>query len=131
MECLAGELRAVMTRTGPEGGERGHGTKRWQLLREDVLIGELSEYGCDRPYSLARFTPGPGWESVRPLFEARPAHRETDPDGAGAAAPAEPLRNLGLTLAPVDGGQPPLRLFKDCTVRINGSEARLRHRHAN
>lgn len=131
MDCLARELHTVMMRTGPESGGRGHRTTRWRLLREEVLIGELSEYGCDRPYSLAHFTPGPGWENVRPLFEAWAARRGTDPDGAASAAPTGPLRDLGLRLAPVDGRRPPLRLFKDCTVRIDGSEARLRHWHGN
>ncbi len=41
---------------------------RWHLLRGDILIGELSEYGCDQPFFLARFTPGPGWESVTDRF---------------------------------------------------------------
>ena len=48
---------------------------QWHLLRGDILIGELSEYGCDQPFFLARFTPGPGWESVRALFEASGALR--------------------------------------------------------
>ncbi|AVH99946.1 hypothetical protein C5L38_30085 [Streptomyces sp. WAC00288] len=115
-----------MTRTRSEGGGGEHPLTRWRLLRGEFLIGELSEYGCDQPFSLARFTPGPGWESVRPLFEAWTASGGPDPDGIRPVAPAEPLRDLGLTLAPAGGRQPPLRLFKDCVVRIDGSEARLR-----
>ncbi|MFC8587359.1 hypothetical protein ACFUGD_22830 [Streptomyces sp. NPDC057217] len=94
---------------------------RWRLLRGDVLIGELREYDRDHPYFLARFTPGPGWDAVKPLFEARAARKGPDPTG--------PLRDLGLTLAPDDGCRPPLRLFEDCTVRIDGPEARLRYGH--
>lgn len=100
---------------------------QWRLLRGDVLVGELSEYGCDQPFFLARFTPGPGGESVRALFEAWAAFRGPDPDGARFVALAKPLQDLGLTLAPVDGRQPPLQLFKNCMVRIDGSEARLRY----
>ncbi|WP_405874314.1 hypothetical protein OHB11_37970 [Streptomyces zaomyceticus] len=100
---------------------------QWRLLRGDILVGELSEYGCDQPYFLARFTPGPGWESVRALFEAWAALRGPDPDGARFVALAKPLQDLELTLAPVDGRQPSLQLFKDCIVRINESEARLRY----
>lgn len=103
---------------------------RWQLLQGDVLVGELSEYGCDQPFFLARFTPGPGWESVRPLFEAWAAYRGPDPDGFRFVALVKPLQDLGLALAPVDGRQPPLQLFKDCMVRINGPEARLRYWHS-
>lgn len=43
---------------------------QWQLLQGDVLLGELSEYGCDQPFFLARFTPGPGWERARGLRAA-------------------------------------------------------------
>ncbi|MFJ5934062.1 hypothetical protein [Streptomyces sp. NPDC093071] len=129
MRCLTRELRAAKTRTRPGDGERGHRTARWRLLRGDVLIGELSEYDRDQPYFLARFTPGPGWEAVKPLFEARAARKGPDPDGLGFAGPDGPLRDLGLTLAPDDGRRPPLRLFADCTVRIDGHEARLRYGH--
>ncbi|MGA4867222.1 hypothetical protein ACPB9J_31800 [Streptomyces lavendulocolor] len=105
---------------------------RWQLLLHgDVLVGELSEYGCDQPFFLARFAPGPGWESVRSLFEAWAAYEGPDPDGLRFVALAKPMQDLGLTLAPVDGQQPPLRLFKDCMVRINGPEARLRYWHSD
>ncbi|MFF5252572.1 hypothetical protein ACFY4K_11050 [Streptomyces leeuwenhoekii] len=99
---------------------------RWQLLHGDVLVGELSEYDCDQPFFLARFAPGPGWEGVRSLFEAWAAYEGPDPDGLRFVALVKPLQDLGLMLAPVDG-QPPLQLFKDCIVRINGSEARLRY----
>jgi hypothetical protein len=100
---------------------------RWELLRGDILVGELSEYDCDQPFFLAHFTSGPGWESVRPLFEAWAAFRGPDPDGARFVALVEPLHDLELTLAPVDGRQPPMQLFKNCIVRINGTEARLRY----
>ncbi|MFJ3501671.1 hypothetical protein [Streptomyces sp. NPDC090135] len=100
---------------------------RWQLLQGDVLIGELDEYGCEHPFFLAHFTPGSGWETVRPLFESWAAYRGPDPEGFGFVAPIEPLRDVGLTLAAIGGRQPPLHLFKDCVVRIDGPEARLRY----
>ncbi|MFE2153805.1 hypothetical protein ACFXAO_27595 [Streptomyces lavendulae] len=100
---------------------------RWKLLQGDVLVGELSENGYDQPFFLAHFTPGPGWESVGPLFEALAAYSGPDPDGLRYVALAKPLRDLGLTLAPVDGRQTPLQLFKDCMVSIHGPEARLRY----
>ncbi|MGW1410855.1 hypothetical protein [Streptomyces sp. NPDC002403] len=100
---------------------------QWRLLRGDVLVGELSEYGCDQSFFLARFTPGPGWESVRALFETWVAFRGPDPDGARFVALVKPLQDLGLTLAPAGGLQAPLQLFKNCIVRIDGAEARLRY----
>ncbi|WP_435207040.1 hypothetical protein, partial [Streptomyces sp. bgisy104] len=127
MKRLARELRAAMMRSRLGGGGRRRQMTRWQLLQGDVLVGELSEYGCDQSFFLARFSPGPGWESVRPLFEAWAACRGPDPDGLRFVALAKPLQDLGLTLAPVDGQQTPLRLFKDCMVRIDGAEARLRY----
>lgn len=100
---------------------------QWRLLRGDVLVGELSEYGCDQPFFLARFTPGPGWGSVQVLFEAWAALKGPDPDGSRTVAVLKPLQDLELSLAPVDHQQPPLQVFKNCMLRINGSEARLRY----
>ncbi|MEU6341714.1 hypothetical protein ABZ883_12300 [Streptomyces sp. NPDC046977] len=100
---------------------------QWWLLREEVLIGELSEHGCDQPFFLARFTPGPGWESVGALFEAWAALEGPDPDGSRTVAVLRPLQDLELRLAPVDGRQPPLRVFRNCLLSIDGSEARLRY----
>ncbi|MGW1531245.1 hypothetical protein [Streptomyces aureus] len=100
---------------------------QWQLLQGDILLGELSEYGCDQPFFLARFAPGPGWENVRPLFEALAARRGPDPDGSRTVAVVKPLLDLDLTLVPVGGGQSLLQVFKDCWLRIDGSEASLRY----
>lgn len=100
---------------------------QWRRLRGDVLVGELSEYGCDQPFFLARFTPGPGWESVRALFEAWAALTGPDPDGSRTVAVLKPLQDLELRLAPVDGRQPSLQVLKNCILRIDGSEVRLRY----
>ncbi|MFJ4126552.1 hypothetical protein ACIP3U_35280 [[Kitasatospora] papulosa] len=100
---------------------------QWQLLRGEVLLGELNEYGSDQPFFLARFTPGPGWESVRVLFEAWASLSGPDLDGSRTYAVLKPLTDLQLTLAPVGSRQPSLQVFKDCTLRIDGSEARLRY----
>lgn len=100
---------------------------QWRLLRGDVLVGELSEYGCDQPYFLALFTPGPGWGSVRALFKAWARLDGPDPDGSRTAAVLKPLLGLELSLAPVDGRQPSLQVFRNCTLRINRCEARLRY----
>ncbi|MEV7689007.1 hypothetical protein [Streptomyces bungoensis] len=95
--------------------------------RGDILIGELSEYGCDQPFCLARFTPGPGWEGVRALFEASAALRGPDPDGSRTVAVLKPLQDLALRLVPADGQQPSLQVLKNCMLRIEESEARLRY----
>ncbi|GAA3798032.1 hypothetical protein GCM10022403_034860 [Streptomyces coacervatus] len=91
------------------------------------MIGELSEYGCDQPFFLARFSAGPGWESVRALFEASAALRGPDPDGSRTAAVLKPLQDLKLRLVPVDSQQPSLQVLKNCMLRIDGAEARLRY----
>lgn len=100
---------------------------QWRLLRGDVVVGELREYGCDQPYFLAHFTPGPGWESVRTFFEAWAALTGSDPVGTRTAAVVKPLQELELRLAAADGQQLPLQVFRNCVLRINGSEARLRY----
>ncbi|WP_078862447.1 hypothetical protein [Streptomyces sp. NRRL F-5123] len=100
---------------------------QWQLWREAVLVGELSEYGCDQPFFLARFTPGPGWENERELFEALAAARSPDPDGSQFVAAIKPLQGLELRPAEADSQAPPLRVFRNCVLHINGSQARLRY----
>ncbi|MFF7296945.1 hypothetical protein [Streptomyces sp. NPDC008265] len=100
---------------------------QWRLWHGDVLVGELAEYGCDQPFFLANFTPGPGWESVRGLFEAWAAYRGADPDGTRFVALTKPIHDLRLSLAPADGRHPSLRLFENCMLKIDGAEARLRY----
>jgi hypothetical protein len=75
-------------------------------MQGDVLVGELSEYGCDQPFFLARFTPGPGWESVRPLFEALAAYRGPDPDGLRFVARPQHVHDAGERRS-VGNPQPP------------------------
>ncbi|MEU3218213.1 hypothetical protein [Streptomyces sp. NPDC006971] len=99
----------------------------WQLMQGDTLIGELNEHGCDQPFFLAHFSPGPGWESVRPLFEAFAAVGGPDPDGSRFVSVVQPLQDLELVLVPVHGHEPPMRVLKDCMLRIDGNAARLRY----
>ncbi|MFF2012913.1 hypothetical protein ACFVWY_28080 [Streptomyces sp. NPDC058195] len=98
----------------------------WRLMQGDTLIGELSEHGCDQPFFLMHFSPGPGWESVRALFEGLAALTGPDPDGSRFVRVARPLRDLDLTLVPVHGREPPLRVLRNCMLRIDGNAARLR-----
>lgn len=100
--------------------------RQWRLLRGDVLVGELHEYGIDQPSFLAHFTPGPGWESVRGIFEAWASLSGPDPDGTRTLAVVKPLRDLDLTLVS-DDEQILLEVFKNCSLRIDGLEARLRY----
>ncbi|WP_232246663.1 hypothetical protein [Kitasatospora mediocidica] len=99
----------------------------WRLMQGDVLLGELSEYGCDQPFFLARFSPGPGWESAEGLFGALTTLSGPDPDGSQAARVMTPLRDLELTLVPTGGQQPSLGVFRNCVLRIDGDTARLRY----
>lgn len=100
-------------------------TRTWWLMQAEVRVGELHEYAIDQPTVLCYFLPGPGWEPVRPLFEAWAAVQGPDPDGSRNAKAIRPLMDLGLTLHPSDGS-PPLNCFRDCILRIYGDRARLR-----
>lgn len=73
----------------------------WRLMQGDTLIGELTERGCDQPFFLMYFSPGPGWEKVRALFEGLAALRGPDPDGSQFVRVAKPLQDLELILVPV------------------------------
>ncbi|GGS95649.1 hypothetical protein GCM10010270_79530 [Streptomyces violaceus] len=96
-------------------------------MRGDVLVGELHEYGIDQPSFLAHFSPGPGWESVRSVFEAWASLSGPDPDGTRTLAVVKALRDLDLILVPGDREQILLEVFKNCSLRIDGLEARLRY----
>ncbi|MEV8596211.1 hypothetical protein [Streptomyces sp. NPDC052012] len=95
----------------------------WRLMRGDELVGSLAVYDIDMPHYLCAFSPGPGWEPVRPLFEAWAAVQGPDADGSRTAAALKPIVDLGLVLVPVAGGEPINRFF----LRINGDKARLRY----
>jgi hypothetical protein len=99
--------------------------KTWRLMRGDIRVGELQEYGVDQPFFLCHFVPGPGWEGARALFGAWAAVQGPDLDGSRNAEAIRPLLALGLTLHPSDGGTP-LICFRDCILRIYGDRARLR-----
>lgn len=58
-------------------------TKVWWLMRGDVRVGELREYGIDQPTFLCHFVPGPGWEGVSALFEAWAPYRALTRTGVG------------------------------------------------
>jgi hypothetical protein len=94
-------------------------------MRGDVRVGELREYEVDQPTFLCHSVPGPGWETVRPLFEAWAAVQGPDPDGRLNAEAVRPLMALELTLHRSDGGAP-LTCFRGCILRIYGGRARLR-----
>ncbi len=112
--------RLALIRTG------GMSMRQWRLLRGDVLVGELHEYDIDQPSFLARFWPGPGWEGVDGFFEAWASLSGPDPDGTRTHAVVKPLRDLGLTLVS-DDERIVLEVFKNCSLRIDGLEARLRY----
>ncbi|WP_043679843.1 hypothetical protein [Streptomyces xylophagus] len=100
--------------------------RTWRLMHGDIRPGELREYEIDQPMFLCHFVPGPGWESVRALFEAWADVQGSDPDGSRHAEAIRPLMDLGLTLHPSDGGTP-LACFRDAILRIYGDTARLRY----
>ena len=72
-------------------------------MQGEVRVGELPEYGTDQPTVLCHFSPGPGWEPVRPLFEAWAVVRGPDPDGS---------RHANAIAHPWGHGPPPLLISR-------------------
>ncbi|MEV5809318.1 hypothetical protein [Streptomyces parvulus] len=95
----------------------------WRLMRGSDLIGTLTVYEVDMPIFLCDFSPGPGWEPVRPLFEAWAQVQGPDPDGRRTTAALKPIFDLGLHLVPVAGGERVDRF----SLRIDGDKASLRY----
>ncbi|WP_282202409.1 hypothetical protein [Kitasatospora fiedleri] len=94
----------------------------WQIKRGDGLIGTLVLEEVDMFWTDCRFVPSPGWENLRPLFEAlRDAWRTGDTDAAVEAD--EAIHAVGLVLVPMDGGAPLTKFL----LRINGNKARFRY----
>ncbi|MEU2514622.1 DUF6207 family protein [Streptomyces syringium] len=77
------------------------------------------------PTFLCRFLPCPGWEAVRTRFDAWSALHGPESDGSRTVHAIQPVMALGRALVPVGGG-PPMGLFKECVLRIDGGTARLR-----
>ncbi|MFG2303346.1 hypothetical protein [Actinacidiphila glaucinigra] len=104
----------------------------WRLVRRDTVIGNLIEAGCDMPFLLLRFTPEPGWEAVRPRFEALAAAvGGADPYGGPLVAAVKALQELELTLEDVEGREASLRVWRDCFLHIHGADAKLRYRRGS
>ena len=97
----------------------------WWLMQGEATVGELRQYGVDQPVFLCHFTPGPAWENARDKFESWSALRGPDPDGSRTAQVIRSIMDLELRLVPADGG-PPMALFTECILRIDGHTARLR-----
>ncbi|MCX5396865.1 hypothetical protein [Streptomyces sp. NBC_00102] len=94
----------------------------WQLMQEDRLVGTLVEKEVDMFWTDCHFAPEPGWDDLRPLFEAsRDAWRSGDEEAAVEAD--EAIYAQGLVLAPLDGGAP----LTEFLLRINGDKARFRY----
>jgi hypothetical protein len=92
-------------------------------MRGDKLVGTLRVYEVDMPVFLCDFHPGPGWEPVRPLFEAWAEVQGPDPDGSRTMAALKLIIDLGLVLVSVVGGERIDRFF----LRIYGDKAHLRY----
>ncbi|MFD0278841.1 hypothetical protein ACFVHB_33705 [Kitasatospora sp. NPDC127111] len=105
----------------------------WQLVQGGTLVGELHEEGCDMPWFLHRFVPGPGWEGVRELFERLAAVRWGDgPEGKQFAAAVLPIRAAELRLVAVGFDEPDLTVWRGpCFLHIEGDSARLRYAAAD
>ncbi|MGI5325094.1 hypothetical protein [Actinomadura nitritigenes] len=77
----------------------------WRVKQGASLVGTLFEVGSDFPWILCRFEPGPGWEAVRPWFEAwEDLARRGFPEGE--VPPQPPLKELGIILEPLEIGEP-------------------------
>lgn len=94
----------------------------WQLRQGEELVGRLLLEGVDMFWTECRFVPGPGWEELRPLFDALDdAWRRHDEAAALAADDAIHARDLVLVAE--DGGAP----IGNFLIRVNGEKARFRY----
>ncbi|WP_017627030.1 hypothetical protein [Nocardiopsis chromatogenes] len=96
--------------------------KRWQLRKEDRIVGTLTLKEVDMFWSDCHFEPASAWDGLRPLFVvSRDAWVRGDQEAARAAD--EAIHAEGLILVPDGGGDP----ITDFLIRIDGETARFRH----
>ncbi|MGW2209279.1 hypothetical protein [Streptomyces sp. NPDC001781] len=95
--------------------------KSWRLMQGDHILGTVWPGEVDMFWTDCRFEPGPGWATIRPLFDAsRDAWLAHDLQAALTAD--ERIRQEALVLAPDDGGE----LATDFVIRIHEDRARLK-----
>ncbi|MEV0090488.1 hypothetical protein [Streptomyces sp. NPDC050738] len=104
------------------------GSSEIKLMRGDLLLGTLTEDGCDMPFFLAEFSPGPGWEAVQPIFEAWTTSLDshdpaTDPEARAVSDALHAVHCLGATLVPTDGRP----VIEDFIIHVRGTKATYRY----
>lgn len=93
----------------------------WSLKSGETVIGVLSAPQGDQPWTVCRFTPAAGWESVRHLFEVQEEARRTGFPKDKVWAIRE-VRELGLELHPANGGE----VIRPMLIYVQGEVARFR-----
>ncbi|MEW2485963.1 hypothetical protein [Streptomyces sp. NPDC048411] len=96
----------------------------WRLLRGPEPVGDIVIDGHDFPWLRGRFVPGPGFESLRPLFARELALIDRIDEGPEASAAWEAAYDeisRSLTLVCPDDG--PVAEF---LLHIDGERARFR-----
>ncbi|MBW8481916.1 hypothetical protein [Actinomadura parmotrematis] len=93
----------------------------WQVRQGDVLVGTLYRVDVDFPWTHCRFEPGPGWEPLRPIFEA---WDDLIRRGAPEDVPPPPTapKEMGLELVPIGGGE----AYRPARIWLASTPARFR-----
>ena len=95
----------------------------WRLMQGETWLGTLTLERVNQPCFMTTFEPTDAFEATRPLFdeELRLAEAE-DADWESVEPAYERIRNLGLRLQPLHGGDD----ITDFLLHIRGHEAWFR-----
>lgn len=101
---------------------------RWELRKDDAILGGFDQCGMDWPWVMCRFTATDEFETYRPLFaeETRLMDLEdkTEADDAAWEAAMDRLSQLGLTL--VLFYEDKVWVYRNFMLHIRGEEGWFR-----
>jgi hypothetical protein len=95
----------------------------YHVYRGDQLLGTLTQTGMDMPWWEGTFSPGPGFEAFRPMFDRERELLNADRIDEWCAAWDDLAE--GLRLEPLDGREPITEFLLH--IEADGERARWRY----
>ncbi|GLP65777.1 hypothetical protein TUSST3_23970 [Streptomyces sp. TUS-ST3] len=90
-----------------------------------LVLATLTLHYIDQPWFRCHFAAGPAWDAIRPTIEewTQATLEREAPDVLRIPRAWEAVKDLGMTLVPLDGTAP----IEDFLIPIDGATARFRY----
>ena len=97
--------------------------RNWQLLRGDVVLGNIVQTDTDFPWRNGTFTPAPAFAEFASLFAAAQAFTERDEfDSPESDSAFNAIFDLGLSIRDVDADE----LYDEVMLNLTDSDVSWR-----